>query len=347
MAAPLARSRGGCARPPQDPRPDPGRPRDVQRVGRRAVRISAERRVRRADPAGKFSPSQRARRRRVVSMRLARVVSRRPSNVRAKRRPSASCRAEIGSSASSVDRLRGRRARSSTPPASRGTTNRTVRWWSAAVVPARRYRSSTISGIRAPGSAMHSAIAREASSPGWLACRRTVRRTSRTARRVVPGRLCGVVAGDGPADCAGARTRLGRNALRRDGTAAELDPRGFATHLFLPCHRSGHALPSSTALVPVPPSVALRGPGALAVVASDDRVNVSEKEGEENREGEGVSGRAPPLGPAPCHAADDRLAACRQRRPACRGTANPLSSARVSVLRGISRRDRPRSAVRA
>ena len=41
------------------------------------------------------------------------------------------------------------------------------------------------------------------------------------------------------------------------------------------------APPSSSALAPVPPSVALRGPGALAVVGSDDRVNVREKEGEE------------------------------------------------------------------
>ena len=347
MAARPARSRSGCARPPQGARLDPGRPRDLQRAdpGRSASRRHAAC-VPRALPP-RLSPSRRVPRRRVVSMRWTRVVCRRPSNVTAKRPPRLRCRAETGSPGSSVDRIRGRRARSSTRPASRGATNRTVRWWSATAALARRYRSSASPGIRAPGSAMHSPIGREACSPRWVACPRAVRRTFRTARRVVPGRLRRVVAGEEPADRAGRRSRLGRRAHRRDGAAPELDPRVFGTHLLPPRRPSGHAPPSSSALVPVPPSVALRGPGALAVVASDDRVNVSEKEGEESREGEGVSGRAPLVRPAPCQGADERLAACRQRRPACRGKFNPLSSVRVSVLRGISRRDRPRSAVRA
>ena len=275
-------------------------------------------------------------------MRWTRVVSRCPSKVRATRPPRVRRRAEIGSSGSSVNRLRGRRARSSTRPASRGATNRAVWWWSATAALARRYRCSTSPGIRAPGSAMQSAIARQNSSPGWLACRRTVRRTSRAASRVGPGRLRRVVVGDGPADRAGARSRPGRRAHRR-GTAAELDPRVRPTHLLPPGHCSGDASAPSSAFVPVPPSAARRGPGAPAVVASDDRVNVSEKEREESREGEGVSGRAPLVRPALCQGADERLAACRQRPSACRGTSNPLSSVRVFVLRGISRRDRPRS----
>ena len=63
---------------------------------------------------------------------------------------------------------------------------------------------------------------------------RVVRRTSRTARRVVPGRPRGVVAGDGSAERAGARTRPVRRAHPRDGAAPDLDPRVASTHLFLP-----------------------------------------------------------------------------------------------------------------
>ena len=118
------------------------------------------------------------------------------------------------------------------------------------------------------------------------------------------------------------RTRLGHSAHRHDGAAPELDHRVFATHLLPPRHRSGHAPPSSTALVPVPPSVGLCGPGAPAVMASDDRVNVREKEGEGSREGEGVTGRAPLVRPAPCQAVDDRLAACRSRAPPSRRTSS-------------------------
>ena len=117
---------------------------------------------------------------------------------------------------------------------------------------------------------MHAAIALEPSSPGWLACRKAVRRTSRAASRVVRGRLRQVVAGDGTAELAPERFRLGRRSHRRNGAAPELDPRVPPTLLLPPRHRSGPAAPSSAALVPAPPSVALRGPGAHAVVASDD-----------------------------------------------------------------------------
>ena len=267
-----------------------------------------------------------ARRRRVVSMRLTRVVFRRFSTLRAKRPPGARRRAETGSPASSVDRIRGRCTRSSTRPASRGATNRTVRWWSTARAFARRDRSSAIPGIRAPGWAMHAAIALEPSSPRWLACRKAVRRTSRAARRVVRGRLRQVVACDGAAELAPERSRLGRRSHRCNGAAPELDPRVLPTLLLPPRHRSGPASPSSAALVPAPPSVALRGPRAHAVVASDDGVNVSEKDGEENREGERVSERAPPLRPARCHAVDDRLAAWRQRSGSSMRTAKGAES---------------------
>ena len=77
------------------------------------------------------------------------------------------------------------------------------------------------------------------------------------------------------------RSAPGSAAVR---AASRLDPRCFATHLLPPRHRSRHELGSSSALVPAPPSVALRGSGALAVVASDDTVNVREKEGERFRD---------------------------------------------------------------
>lgn len=87
MAARPARSRGGCARPPQRARLDPGRPRDLQRAdsGRSASRRHAACVPRSLPP--RLSPSRRVPRRRVVSMRWTRVVCRRPSNVRAKRSP--------------------------------------------------------------------------------------------------------------------------------------------------------------------------------------------------------------------------------------------------------------------
>ena len=259
-------------------------------------------------------PRPNAPRRRVVSMSPTRVVSRRPARVKTKRSRSARHRAGYGSRGSSVNRLQGRRTRSSTCPASRGPTSPTTRCKTATAAVAWRYRSSAIPRSTAPISAIRPETARLASR--WLAYRRTVRRTFRAAGRGDPGRLRRVVVGDEPVDRAGECSRVGRCAHHCDGAAPEpgLDPRVFGTRLLPPGHRFGRAVPSWSALVPAQPSVALRGPGALAVVARDDGANVREKEGEEIGERGRVSGRAPPLRLAPGHAVDDRPTSRRSSR---------------------------------
>ena len=259
-------------------------------------------------------PRPNAPRRRVVSMSPTRVVSRRPARVKTKRSRSARHRAGYGSRGSSVNRLQGRRTRSSTCPASRGPTSPTTRCKTATAAVAWRYRSSAIPRSTAPISAIRPETARLASR--WLAYRRTVRRTFRAAGRGDPGRLRRVVVGDEPVDRAGECSRVGRCAHHCDGAAPEpgLDPRVFGTRLLPPGHRFGRAVASWSALVPAQPSVALRGPGALAVVARDDGANVREKEGEEIGERGRVSGRAPPLRLAPGHAVDDRPTSRRPSR---------------------------------
>lgn len=197
-----------------------------------------------------------------VSTSPMRVVSRRPASVRTERPRSPRHRAENRSPGSSVDQNRGRRTRSSSRPTSRGAMSPALRWWSATDAVARRCRSSAVAGLTAPTSAMRPATARLASRSTQLACRRAVRRTSRAASRVVPGRLRRVVVGDEPAHRAGRPSRLGHRVHRRDGAALEpyRDLRVSGTRLLPPHHRPDHAHPPRSAPVLVPrasPLVAL------------------------------------------------------------------------------------------